>query len=89
MQHKDNIFRLIRNCLGLSIKEMAKRCGISTVYYSELERGIKTNPSNETMHGIANACGIAVNSLRILMTIDTTSIRKQLINSLESIAENN
>lgn len=83
MKNKDNIYRIIRNCLGLSVKEMSEICGLSAVYYSELERGIKTNPSIETINKIANACGITVNTLSTLMKADTELIRKHLIQSLE------
>ena len=36
-----NIFRILRTCMGLSLKEMAKKCEVSAVYLGELELGKK------------------------------------------------
>ena len=48
-----NIFRILRTCMGLSLNEMSKRCGVSAIYLSELELGKKTKPSEEVIEKIA------------------------------------
>ena len=38
---------------GMTMKEMAEKCGISIGYLSHLEKGSRDNPSKEVMENIA------------------------------------
>lgn len=59
------IGRKIKKCrldLGLSQEDAAKRCGISTSFYSNLERGVKVM-SLETFSAICSAYSISADYL--------------------------
>ena len=66
-QKKNNIFRILRLCMGLNLKEMAEKCKISAIYLNELERGKKENPSDQILEKIASACGLKVSTLQIFV----------------------
>lgn len=51
----------IRLFKRLGLNETAKKAGISGSYLSNIEKGIKTNPSTETLQKIADALGCSVN----------------------------
>ena len=53
-KNKIRIYRLIR---GLTIKELADRCGVSAGYICHLEKGNRDNPSTEVMENIAIVLG--------------------------------
>ena len=38
---------------GLTLRELADKCGISTGYLSHLEKGSRDNPSKEVMENIS------------------------------------
>lgn len=87
---KSNIFRVLRLCLGLSLTEMAERCGLSAVYLSELELGKKTNPSEQTLQKIADACGLRLDTLRYFTEVktgDSLDYQTHLLHSLEYYAQ--
>lgn len=48
-----NIYRALRVCAGLSVKELSEMTGVSEIYLSELERGIKWNPSQSVLEKLA------------------------------------
>lgn len=86
----DNIFRVLRLCLGLNLHEMAERCGLSAVYLSELELGKKTKPSDQTLQKIADACGLRLDTLRYFTekkTGDGLDYQAHLLRSLEYYAQ--
>lgn len=83
MPRHDSIYRLLRDCLGLTAGEMAARCGISAPYWSELERGAKANPSDETLGRIAAACGLHPATLGLLIGhADPAGARRWLVSKL-------
>ena len=85
-----NIFRILRTCLGLSINEMAKLCGVSAIYLSELELGKKTNPSKEIIKKIADACEIKEQTINYFIekqTGESLNYQQCLLESLERLAE--
>lgn len=87
---KNNIFRVLRLCLGLNLNEMAERCGLSAVYFSELELGKKTKPSEQTLQKIADACGLKIDTLRYFTeskTGESLDYQTHLLHSLESYAQ--
>jgi transcriptional regulator with XRE-family HTH domain len=47
--------RKIREKKKIGLNELARTIGVSPSYLSQLERGIKSNPSKETMEKIAAA----------------------------------
>ena len=53
-QKKNNIFRILRLCMGLNLKEMAEKCKVSAIYLNELEK-------------IASACGLKAGTLQIFV----------------------
>ena len=48
-----NEIRKYRKEKGMTMKEMAEKCGISIGYLSHLEKGSRNNPSKEVMKNIA------------------------------------
>lgn len=52
--------RNIRKECKIGLNELAKIVNVSSAYLSELERGIRTNPSKEIMDKIAKALGKTV-----------------------------
>lgn len=84
MRRQDSIFKLLRNCMGFTVKQMADECQISAVYYGELERGTKKSPSPEVIQKIALTCNINTSTIYNLMQYsDIKSIRMYLIKSLD------
>lgn len=87
---QDNLFKLIRNCYGLTLKEMSKKCGISAEYYSELERGIKKQPSDDIFNKLASLCDVSSQTLRHIhnncTSEDFIKARAFLIKELINIA---
>lgn len=89
-QTSSNIFKILRLCLGLSLNDMSKRCGVSAIYLSELESGRKTKPSDEILHKIADACDIKVQTLRFFVEQQknkSLDYQKCLMESLDRLAE--
>ena len=82
---KGAVFKILRDCMGLSQREMAEKCDISKVYWSELESGKKVNPSEETLSLIAGTCGIHVEVIYALFRWDEAVVRKYLLECLEDI----
>lgn len=62
-----SIFRIARMCMGLSLDEMAEKCNVSAIYLSELERGKKTNPSDEFINKFANGCYISSRTIKYFL----------------------
>lgn len=52
-----NKIRKYRTQKGLTLKEMADRCGVSAGYLCHLEKGNRDNPSTEVMENIAIVLG--------------------------------
>lgn len=52
-----NKIRTYRIKRGLTIKELADRCGVSAGYICHLEKGNRDNPSTEVMENIAIVLG--------------------------------
>lgn len=55
-----NRIKKIREIQNLGLNETAKLAGISGSYLSNIEKGIKTNPSMEALNKIADALGVSV-----------------------------
>ena len=53
-KNKIRIYRIKR---GLTIKELADKCGVSAGYICHLEKGNRDNPSTEVMENIAIVLG--------------------------------
>ncbi|MDC4242139.1 MULTISPECIES: helix-turn-helix domain-containing protein [Clostridium] len=53
----------IRNSKGISLSKLARDAGISKGYLSNIENGIKENPSVELLEKIASALGVNVSDL--------------------------
>ena len=84
-----NIFRILRTCMGLSLNEMSKRCGVSAIYLSELELGKKTKPSEEVIEKMANACGLKTDTILFFIEQqkgDALDYQRCLLDSLEVLA---
>lgn len=85
-----NIFRILRTCMGLSLKEMAKKCEVSAVYLGELELGKKARPSNDIIQKIADACGINAKTIHYFLEQqkgESLNYQQYLLSSLERLAE--
>ena len=85
-----NIFRILRTCMGLSLKEMAKKCKVSAVYLGELELGKKAKPSDDIIQRIANACGINARTIHYFLEQqkgESLNYQRYLLSSLERLAE--
>jgi len=59
---------------GLSLREMAERCHCSFQYLSKLENGQISNPTIETVAGIARGTGTSVHELSALLDDFNVSI---------------
>ena len=84
-----NIFKILRLCMGLSLNDMAKLCNVSAVYYGQLERGEKSNPSRVFVWDVARACGIKPETLEYFLTAKqgkALDYQKSLLESLERLA---
>lgn len=84
-----NIFKILRLCLGLSLNEMAELCNVSAVYYGQLERNVKNNPSRTFVADVAEACGIKPETLEFFITRqqgETLDYQNSLLESLERLA---
>ena len=55
-----NKIRTYRIKRGLTIKELADRCGVSAGYICHLEKGNRGNPSTEVMENIAIVLGRSI-----------------------------
>lgn len=89
-QKKSNIFKILRLCMGLSLNDMAEKCGVSAVYLNELERGKKLKPSDHILSKIASACGIKIDTLRFFLEDcqgEALDYQKYLLQSLEHYAQ--
>ena len=87
-----NIFRVLRSCMGISLNEMAERCGVSAVYLNELEREKKTKPSEDTLKKIADACGLKLSTLQFFIDEkqgQSLDYQLHLLSSLELYAQSN
>ena len=85
----NNIFRILRMCYGLGIEDMAEKCGVSSVYYGQLERGTKENPSKKVIEQIASACGIRAKTIEYFLAQKEgagLAYQQSLIHSLERLA---
>ena len=85
-----NIFKVLRQCLGMSLKDMAERSHLSSVYYNELEKGIKKRPSDVTLEKIASACGIQLETLKFFVEDHqgkSLDYERCLMESLERLAK--
>lgn len=53
----------IRNIKGISLSKLAAKANISKGYLSNIESGIKENPSTEMLEKIANALDVNISDL--------------------------
>lgn len=53
----------IRELRGLSLSKLASKAGISKGYLSNIETGVKENPSTEMLEKIANALEVNISDL--------------------------
>lgn len=84
-----NIFKILRLCMGLSLNQMAELCNVSAVYYGQLERGVKCNPSRTFVSDVARACGIKPETLEFFITKqqgEALDYQNSLLESLERLA---
>lgn len=58
-----NKMRYFRIKKGLSLKEMSETTSVAIGYISDLERGVRTNPSKDVMTEIAKALGETVQTI--------------------------
>jgi len=85
-----NIFRILRTCMGLSLKEMAEKCKVSAVYLGELELGKKAKPSDDIIRKIADACGINAKTIHYFLEQqkdESLNYQRYLLSSLERLVE--
>jgi transcriptional regulator with XRE-family HTH domain len=52
--------KLIRESKGMSQIELARKANVSNIYLSNLENGIKNNPSNKLLVKIADALNVTI-----------------------------
>lgn len=55
--------RKLREARGLTQAELAERAGLHRVYLTQVEGGVKTNPSLDTLQRLAKALGVPVREL--------------------------
>ncbi|WP_443660104.1 helix-turn-helix domain-containing protein [Clostridium algidicarnis] len=59
----NNKIKEIRIRNGLGLNETARRVGITGGYLSALEKGVKKNPSLETLNGLSKILNVPINQL--------------------------
>jgi transcriptional regulator with XRE-family HTH domain len=55
--------KIIRERKGITQKELAEKSNISNIYLSNLENGIKNNPSNKLLNKIADVLNVTIDEL--------------------------
>jgi transcriptional regulator with XRE-family HTH domain len=55
--------RRIRRAKDVTIQELSKETGVSVATISEMERGIRENPTVNTIEKLAKALGVKFNDL--------------------------
>lgn len=77
----DNIksFRELKN---YKLSQLAKECGISAGYLSDIEKNIKKNPSLDVLNKIAEVLGVSLNDL-----LSTEEKLNLMTNSMKKINE--
>jgi len=55
--------RKLREAKGLTQGELGDRAGLHRVYVTKLETGAETNPTLDTLKGLAKALGVPVTDL--------------------------
>ena len=58
-----NKIRYFRNQKGLSLKDISDEASIAIGYLSDLERGLRNNPSKDVMTKIAKVLGETVQAI--------------------------
>ena len=87
-----NIFKVLRQCMGLNLNEMAHKCQVSSIYYNQLETGRKTKPSERILQSIADACDIQIDTLKFFLEEHhgkSLDYEKYLLKALETLAKAN
>src|SRR5687768_11859597 len=49
--------------LGRTLREVSDTSGVSLTYLSDLERGVLTNPTLDTLRRLAEALGVSLNEI--------------------------
>jgi transcriptional regulator with XRE-family HTH domain len=57
------MIRGVRESKNIGLNELARSCNLSPAYLSELERGIKVNPTRLIMEKISKALGKTVSEV--------------------------
>ncbi len=57
------IIRVIRQEKGFTLVELARKAKLSHGYIADLEKGVKKNPSMNTLESISKALGITLDEL--------------------------
>jgi len=63
MSTTGNRIKALREALGLTQKELAKRSGLKQAAISHIERGRSSRPMNDTVSRIAPALGVTMEEL--------------------------
>ncbi len=54
------LLRQLRRERSMTQQELARRSGVGQTYVSELERGVRTNPSREVVQSLADALSVPI-----------------------------
>jgi len=85
------VITLLRISLNLKLSELSEKSGVSEIYIRELEKGVKCNPSDETLGKIGIALETDLDTLKFFATDFLTekySIRKMMYLMLDKIVGN-
>ena len=81
-----NPYRFLRELMGLTSARMASLCGMSAVYWQQLESGRRDNPSGKAIAAVESACGVPAGTLDALASADLDEVRKELLRSVKGMA---
>lgn len=81
-----NPYRFLRELMGLTSARMASLCGLSAVYWQQLESGRRDNPSGKAVAAVESACGVPAGTLDALASADLDKVRKELLRSVKGMA---
>lgn len=84
------VLRLLRIANDMSIKELSQKTKISVAYITELERGVKSNPSYDVIKKYSEALGIDMDVIMYFVkeySKENYNYQKKLLKILSKIVK--
>jgi len=95
MKNTANALKIARHANNMTIETASSRSGVSRSYLNEIERGLKTFPSNQIIEKLAKAYGLQLFQIKELSAFykslnmeEERKFRLTLMKTLEMIENN-